>query len=324
MRSADAPALAAYRNVDEIARYQEWEMPFTLERANEMLAAQDEIDDVGPDRWVQIAIDHHGEMVGDLAVGMRGEGIAMLGYTLAPQHQGKGYASEAAEALVDALFEHTGVHRIVATLDPENAASMRVIEQLGFVYEGLARRSERIRGQWLDDMRFALLRDERADWRARPRHRPSAVELVQIASGEARSWTKLETHRFQRRFVASILESFADALSPEVVDGLPLLPWYRGIEADGERVGFVMMSDVTDAHPHPFLWRLVIDRRHQRRGIAIAALRQLIDAQRAAGRTQLLVSYVEGLGGPEPLYRKLGFVPTGEKEGDETIARLTL
>jgi diamine N-acetyltransferase len=69
---------------------------------------------------------------------------------------------------------------------------------------------------------------------------------------------------------------------------------------------------------------LIIDRRHQRRGIAIAALRQLIDDLRAQGCSRLLVSYVLAPGGPEPLYRGLGFVPTGEMDEDETVAALTL
>lgn len=324
MRVADAPIVAAYRGDPDIARYQDWNLPYTLADAERRLAEQEQLDDVTPGQWVQVAIEHEGVVVGDLAVGLLTPGVAHLGYTLGPAHHGKGYASEAAGAMVDALFATTDVVRVVASLDPENHASMRLLEELGFTFETLARRAELIRDEWLDDMRFGLLRDDRAAWLARPRHRPTTVELVEIAAGEARSWAKLETHRFQRRFVATILESFADALHPEVVDGLPLAPWYRGIVADGERVGFVMMSDVTEAHPHPFLWRLVIDRRHQRRGIAIDALRQLIDAQRAAGRTQLLVSYIEAPGGPEPLYRRLGFVPTGEVEGDEVIASLTL
>ena len=152
--------------------------------------------------WVQIAIEHEGTVVGDVAVGMVAPGVAQIGYTLAPEHQGRGYASEAAEAMVDALFANTDVVRIVASLDPQNMASMRVVEQLGFTYEGLARRAELIRGEWLDDMRFAVLQDERAAWKARPRTRPVEVRLVEIGPGEARTWARLETHKFQRRFVA--------------------------------------------------------------------------------------------------------------------------
>lgn len=324
LRVADAPTVAAYRGLPEIAKYQDWDMPYGRADAERNLAEQETWDDVTPGKSVQVAIERDGDVVGDLYVGMASPGVAQLGYTLAPAHHGLGYVSEAAEAMVDALFANTDVHRIVASLDPQNLPSMRVVEQIGFTYEGLARQAEPIRGEWLDDMRFALLRTEREAWRSRVRTPVADVQMVEIAAGQARQWAQLQTHRFQRQFVAPVLESFADALHPPIVDGAPLLPWYRGIEADGQRVGFIMMSDVTQAHPHPFLWRLIVDRQHQRRGIAIAALRQLIDGLRAEGRTQLHVSYVEAPGGPEPLYRGLGFVPNGEYDDDETIAVLTL
>lgn len=324
MRIADAPILAAYRGLPDIAEFQDWDLPYGVADAERSLAQQQAWDDVMPGHWVQVAIQHEGTVVGDVAVGMVATGVAQLGYTLAPAHHGRGFVSEAVEAMVDALFEHTDVVRIVATLDPVNWASMRVLEQVGFTYEGLARRAELIRGEWLDDMRFALLKDERQAWRSRDRSTPRDVRLVEIGPGEARAWAKLHTHRFQRQFVATILQSFADALCPPIGKGEPLVPWFRGIEADGERVGFVMMSDVSTGEPHPYLWRLVIDRWHQRRGIAITALRQLIEQLRAQGHTKLYVSYLQAPGGPEPLYRKLGFVPTGEMDEDETVAALTL
>lgn len=324
MRSSDGPIVAAYRALPDVAKYQDWDMPYTLADAERTLATQSDVDDVTPGRWVQVAIEHDGVVVGDVAVGLVAPGIAHLGYTLAPEHQGVGYVSEAAAAVVDALFANTDVLRVVATLDPENMASMRVLEQIGFTYEGLARQAELIRGEWLDDMRFALLKSERQAWLTRPRNRPTDVRFVEIEPGQARQWAQVETHRFQRRFVAPILDSFADALRPPLSDGAPLVPWYRGIEADGQRVGFIMMADVSETNPHPYLWRLLIDRWHQRRGIAIEALHQLIEQLRAQGRTELHVSYVEAPGGPEPLYRGLGFVPNGEVDGDETVAVLTL
>ena len=85
----------------------------------------------------------------------------------------------------------------------------------------------------------------------------------------------------------------------------------RGIVANGEPVGFVMLAAVTPAHPDPYLWRLLIDRKHQRRGVGDATLRQLIQHLRSEGCTRLLTSWVEGPGGPAPFYTRLGFSPTG-------------
>ena len=102
------------------------------------------------------------------------------------------------------------------------------------------------------------------------------------------------------------------------------MPWYRAVEADGELVGFVMCAEVTDAHREPYLWRLLVDRRHQRRGIGGRIISLVIDHAREQGATTLLTSWSEGPGSPEPFYRRLGFEPTGEIEDDEIVARLHL
>jgi RimJ/RimL family protein N-acetyltransferase len=330
MRVDDAPALAAYRTLDDIARYQDWDLPYTVEMGGAALAAQDHLDDVTVGEWVQVAIEHDGVVVGDLAVVLvNGGHVAQIGYTLATAHQGKGYASEAAGALVDALFATGDVHRVVATLDPANHASMRVVEGLGFTWEGTARNAELIRGEWMDDMRFALLREEREAWLA-PKSAITDVRLIEITSHNRDDVLALTTHRFQRRFVATMPDSFADALVPDLDDsGAPLVPWMRAIEttnADGstELVGFMMRSEVTSTEPYPFLWRFLIDRRHQRRGIGARAMALLIDDCRAAGHEFLYTSWVDEPGGPRPFYEGLGFVATGEFEEDEVVARLTL
>ena len=72
----------------------------------------------------------------------------------------------------------------------------------------------------------------------------------------------------------------------------------RAIEADGQIVGFVMLALTTPNHPEPYLWRLLIDRMHQRRGIGSRALELLADECRAMGDSTLLVSWAEGKGSP--------------------------
>jgi diamine N-acetyltransferase len=127
----------------------------------------------------------------------------------------------------------------------------------------------------------------------------------------------------QDAYVARVEASFRDA--EETPEGNP---WYRAIYAGDEPVGFVMLSwDVT---PAPgilgpwFLWRLLIDERHQRRGYGREALRQIVEIIRAEGATELLTSYVPGDGGPWPFYEKLGFSRTGQIEEDEIVIRLSL
>ena len=325
---ADAPTIAAYRDDPDVARYQDWPLPYAHADALEGIRRTAGITGPGIGRSVNVIIEHDGTVVGDLFVGIGDEhpggAVAFLGYTLATRHQGKGFASEAAAAMVDALFEHTPVHRIVATLDPENVASMRLLEQLGFSFEGIARKAEPIRGEWLDDMRFGLLAEERAAWLARPTT-CDAVRLVEVTPDNLTAVAALQTHRFQRQFVAPMERNLAQALVPEVVkDGVAAVPWYRAVEADGEIVGFVMYADVSPVEPYPFLWRFLIDRRHQRRSVGTKAIAAVIDHVRSSGHPAIGTSWVDAPGGPRPFYERLGFVPTGELDGEEIVARLDL
>ena len=131
-------------------------------------AAQKEIDEQaaldGPtnDAWVQLAVELRGTTIGDVAIGVRDGGRqATIGYSISTHAQGHGYATEAVGAVVDALFDQVDLHRIVASIDPENGASRRVLEKLGFRFEGRSPSSAFVRGAWVDDDHFALLASER-------------------------------------------------------------------------------------------------------------------------------------------------------------------
>jgi RimJ/RimL family protein N-acetyltransferase len=325
MQPSDAGVLAAYRDDADVARHQDWELPFSVADAERLLAGQAHLDDLDAEGWTQVAIDHGGEVVGDLAVGLESSaGRAALGYTLAPSAQGRGFAVEAVGAMVDTLFDRTSIHRILATLDDDNLASMRVIETLGFAFEGIARRAALVRGEWLDDARFAVLRDDRAAWVARNRTPPHRVELVELVHEDAGPYAHLATHRYQEEYVAPMAKSFRHALLPEEVDGARVVPWFRGIAADGEPVGFVMLAEATDAHPDPYLWRLLIDRWHQRRGIGERVLCLLAEQLRTDGHGRLVTSWGRGPGSPEPFYLGVGFEPTGNFIDHEVEAALAL
>ena len=118
--------------------------------------------------------------------------------------------------------------------------------------------------------------------------------------------------------------SFADALVPGEDAGVAVVPWFRAIEADDELAGFVMLAEGTDISREAYLWRLLIDRRHQRRGIGDRVLTRIVDRLRDEGDDSLLVSWAQGPGSPEPFYLARGFVPTGVVDDGEIEARLTL
>lgn len=84
-----------------------------------------------------------------------------IGWVLHPDHQGRGHATEAARALVAHSFSTLHAHRVIATCQPENAASWRVMEKLGMRREAHFHRCiDRGGGTWWDEYFYALLADE--------------------------------------------------------------------------------------------------------------------------------------------------------------------
>jgi len=87
-----------------------------------------------------------------------------IGWVLHPAYQGRGYATEGARALLRYSFETLKLHRVIATCQPENTASYRVMGKVGLRQEGLFRQClPRPDGTWWDECFFALLEEE---WRS--------------------------------------------------------------------------------------------------------------------------------------------------------------
>jgi diamine N-acetyltransferase len=154
---------------------------------------------------------------------------------------------------------------------------------------------------------------------------PAAVTLREITAENEASVRALRVASGQELFVASVEESLEEAATiPEAH------PWFRAIYAGEEPVGFLMLSyDVPPGYAEQpyryFLWRLLIDERHQRRGYGRAAMELVIDHLRdRPGATELHTSVHPGTGSPGPFYRALGFESTGEWLADEEVYRLSL
>jgi RimJ/RimL family protein N-acetyltransferase len=83
-----------------------------------------------------------------------------IGFLFHPDHHGQGYATEAARPLLRLGFEELGLHRIVGRLDGRNAASARVLEKLGMRREAHLVENEWVKGEWTDEVIYALLARE--------------------------------------------------------------------------------------------------------------------------------------------------------------------
>lgn len=327
-RVDDVDAYWAIRNDPSVAEFQSWSLPYPIEKSKEHVA-----------RFLELAKPTDGEsfgyviadpvtnaMLGDIVVILGWAGrSAEIGYSLTPRARGRGIATDAVREIIEHLFDVVGVTRISASLHPDNVASMMLLERLGFIYEGTARQSHWVDDVCTDDPHFGLLRSDWDAWNARLRTRPNLVELHPITSLNRADVFRVESHRSQLRFISPMANSAAHALAPDLDDnGGRIVPWLRAVVADGIVVGFVMVAEPTATFEHPMLWRLLIDRSHQRRGIGWKVLDLLADHFRTAGCNQLLVSWVPGRGSPEPIYLHYGFIPTGEVDGDELVATLRL
>ena len=147
----DAPAISAYRSDPDVARYQGWTVPYTIEQAAALAGSG------------QLALREEGQVVGDAMVAsVAGVPHAVeLGVTLAPAAQGRGLATEAVIGLVDAVFA-SGRARAIAHVDVRNEPSQRLFDRAGFCREGVLHHSYQSVDGLIDEVLFAATADR---WR---------------------------------------------------------------------------------------------------------------------------------------------------------------
>jgi ribosomal-protein-alanine N-acetyltransferase len=164
-QTADIAAFGAYRAEPEVARFQSWE-PYTAAQAAEFVAGQTGVAIPGaPGTWVQIGIALAGtdELIGDCALCLAADEPrnAEIGITLAPQHQGRGYATEALRALLTYCFAELKLHRVMAVTDCLNQGSVKLLARVGMRQEAHFRQNIWFKGAWGDEYVYAMLRE---DW----------------------------------------------------------------------------------------------------------------------------------------------------------------
>jgi RimJ/RimL family protein N-acetyltransferase len=167
LRCDDVFALCAYRSLPEVARFQSWDS-FSTEDAARLIAEQSERQDPDiPGAWFQLGITRAdtGAIIGDCGMHCRQDDPRQteIGITLAPAHQGCGYATEALGIVLDLLFDQLEKHRVSATTDADNTAAAALLTRLGFRREGHFIDNVWFKGKWGSEFSFALLRRE---WKA--------------------------------------------------------------------------------------------------------------------------------------------------------------
>ena len=112
---------------------------------------------------VPLVMEHDGEVVGQLNIWgiMHGSlSSATIGYWISERVAGRGVTPTAVAMATDLAFTELGLHRMEICVRPENRASVRVVQKLGFRYEGLRRNFIHIDGNWRDHFAFALVRED--------------------------------------------------------------------------------------------------------------------------------------------------------------------
>jgi RimJ/RimL family protein N-acetyltransferase len=163
-RENDLDALYSIRSRADVMRFL-YEEPLSRDeaRANMMeRIGQDALRREGDE--LKLAMEHRdtGAMIGGVnltwssVIHKQGE----IGFMQHPDQWGRGYAREAVLAVLRLGFEGFGLHRIYGRCDGRNAASARLMERLGMRREAHLRENEFVKGEWTDELVFAMLASE--------------------------------------------------------------------------------------------------------------------------------------------------------------------
>ncbi|ALE93133.1 GCN5 family acetyltransferase [Arthrobacter alpinus] len=124
-----------------------------------------------PGHWATFAVQLKSApgLVGEMALkwneggkpeGPKPERFGEIGWTLAPEAQGHGYATEAARAVLDLAMNQLDFYRVEARLDARNTASAAICERLGMLFEGVLRNNMYLKGEWTSEAIYAVVRDQ--------------------------------------------------------------------------------------------------------------------------------------------------------------------
>jgi len=162
----DSPAMYSYRSAPEVMRHQIWH-PASEKEIEAFIRKNRRIRFNTANTWVQLGIylKATNELIGDIGIHFLplDNWQAEIGFTISQKHQGKGFATEAVKQLLNYLFNSLGKHRVIASVDPANAASIRLLERVGMRKEGHFIKSIWNSKGWADDIKYAILQE---DWPA--------------------------------------------------------------------------------------------------------------------------------------------------------------
>lgn len=164
-RTSDLDDLFAFHSDPEVVRYVPWPVRdrAATEETLQVKLTQTEL--VAHGQWLVLAVELRstGAVIGEVLLKWASEGQGEVGFALGREHHGRGYAAEAATAMLRLGFDDLGFHRITAVCIEGNTASARLLTRLGMRQEARLVDHVRFKGAWATRLVFAMLEDE---WRA--------------------------------------------------------------------------------------------------------------------------------------------------------------
>ncbi len=161
--AGDWPAVIAYQRDPRYLRLYEWtdRTPAEVQAFVQMFIDQQQ-DQPRTRFQLAVTLRQTGELIGNCGIRRASPAAheAEIGYEIAPDHWGRGYAGEAVAEIVRFGFQTLGLRRITAWLVADNLASARVLEKNGFQLEGRLRDKEMYKGRYWDVLMYARLAGE--------------------------------------------------------------------------------------------------------------------------------------------------------------------
>ncbi len=160
-RDEDLDAFHAIQSRPDVVRYLYWE-PRSRDEASEMLGRrklQIGIDKEGDALHLAAELVETGDLVGhfNLFFASQEHRQGEVGFVVHPDHHGQGYGRGGAFVMLRLGFEGLGLHRIVGRCDARNTASARLMERLGMRPEAHLIENEFVKGEWTDELDYAML-----------------------------------------------------------------------------------------------------------------------------------------------------------------------
>jgi RimJ/RimL family protein N-acetyltransferase len=160
----DLDDLYAFRSRPDVVRflYEEVQSREEVAAALERRKKRGQLAKEGEGLVTAVELKGAGRVIGDVVLVWLSEEHKQgeIGFIFHPDFHGKGYAAEAARVMLKLGFEDLGLHRIIGRCDARNAASARLMERLGMRQEAHFRENEWFKGEWGDEMVFAMLASE--------------------------------------------------------------------------------------------------------------------------------------------------------------------